>query len=72
MAELTQALKAGAYLKKLINKHYKSQDEFAVDYGTDIRTISRYVNNGINKVDKIQELADFFGVSFIDFFVDHS
>lgn len=68
MSEINFQLKAGLYLKKLIQENYSSQEDFADDYGTDIRTVSRYVNNGINKISTIQELALFFGVSFQDFF----
>ena len=59
---------AGEALRKLIQENYSSQEEFAYDYGADLRTISRYINNGINKINVIQELADFFGVSLISFF----
>jgi len=68
MSEITIQQTAGLYLKKLIQENYDSQEEFAYDFGTDIRTVSRYVNNGINKISTIQELADFFGVRFQDFF----
>lgn len=59
---------AGEALRKLIQENYASQEDFAYEYGADLRTVSRYINNGINKVNVIQELADFFGVSFTDFF----
>lgn len=68
MAELSYALMAGQTLKRLIKENYPSQEEFAYDYGADIRTISRYINNGINKIDVIQELAEFFDVPFEFFF----
>ena len=68
MAELSYALMAGQTLKRLIKENYPSQEEFAYDYGADIRTISRYINNGINKIDVIQELAEFFYVPFYFFF----
>lgn len=72
MAELSYALIAGQTLKRLIKENnYPSQEEFAYDYGADIRTISRYINNGINKIDVIQELAEFFDVPFEYFFQDH-
>lgn len=58
----------GLNLKKLIKKYYLTQEEFAYEFGADIRTINRYVNNGINKISTIQELADFFDVDFTDFF----
>lgn len=68
MSEINFQQKAGLFLKKLIQEYYSSQEDFAYDFGTDIRTVSRYVNNGINKVSTIQELAEFFRVSFQDFF----
>ena len=68
---LSPQLKAGNALRFLIAENYPSQEEFAYDYGADIRTISRYINNGINKIDVIQELAEFFNVPFEYFFKDN-
>ena len=68
MTTLSPQMKAGNALRCLIQENYPSQEEFAYDYGADIRTISRYINNGINKIDVIQELAEFFNVSFEYFF----
>lgn len=36
----------------------------------ELRTVSRYVNQGINKISVVQELADFFALEFEDFFQD--
>lgn len=68
MPEMDFSLKAGMVLRRLIQDNYSSQEEFAYDFNTDIRTVSRYVNNGINKVSVIQELAEFFNVDFTEFF----
>lgn len=68
MSNLSPQERAGITLKRLIQKNYPSQEEFAFDFGTDVRTVSRYVNQGINKVSIIQELADFFGIEFEEFF----
>ena len=68
MADLSYALIAGQNLKQLIKENYSIQEDFAYDYGAGIRTISRYVNQGINKIDVIQELAEFFDVPFDYFF----
>jgi len=57
-------LLAGKKLKKLIKEYYTSQEEFAFDFGCDVRTINRYINNGINKIDIIQEFAEKFDVPF--------
>ena len=69
MAEITRQLKAGQKLRQLIQENFRTQDEFAERYGMELRTVSRYINNGINKIDVIQELADFFQVDFIEFFM---
>ncbi len=68
MADLSYALIAGQNLKQLIKENYGTQEDFAYDYGVEIRTISRYVNQGINKIDVLQELAEFFDVPFEYFF----
>ena len=68
MSKLPPQNIAGEKLRKLIQKNYSSQEDFAYDYGTDVRTVNRYINNGINKIDTIQELALFFNVDFLYFF----
>ena len=67
MAECTMGICAGLALKHLIKQYYESQQAFADDYYTDLRTISRYINLGINKTSTIQELADFFEMDFMTF-----
>ncbi|WP_033117927.1 MULTISPECIES: helix-turn-helix domain-containing protein [Intestinimonas] len=68
MSSWTPQQKAGLVLKRLIQERYSSQEEFALDYGMELRTVSRYVNQGINKISVVQELADFFALEFEDFF----
>ena len=62
-------LVAGANLKRLIkNSKYKTQEEFAFEFGTDVRTIGRWVNKSIKNLDTIQQIAAFFGVDALAFF----
>ena len=68
MSSWTPQQKAGLVLKRLIQERYSSQEEVALDYGMELRTVSRYVNQGINKISVVQELADFFALEFEDFF----
>lgn len=68
MSNIDASKKAGQFLRRLIQKNYSSQEEFAFDFGAELRTINRYVNNGINKVNVIQELAEFFNVDVLEFF----
>ena len=71
MSDLDFALCAGNRLRQLIKENYSSQEEFAYDFGLEIRTVSRYINNGINKINVVQELADFFSVPFTSFFATY-
>lgn len=68
MDRIDAGLLAGLRLKQLIKENYSTQEDFAYEYGVDIRTVNRYVNKGINKIDTIQELAYFFDVEFTYFF----
>lgn len=68
MSKVDASKQAGMVLRRLIQENYPSQEEFAYDFGADIRTVSRYINQGINKVNVLQELADFFQIELWDFF----
>lgn len=62
-------LVAGANLKRLIkNSKYKTQEEFAFEFGTDVRTVGRWIRGGINSIATIQQIAAFFGVDALAFF----
>ena len=62
-------LVAGANLKRLIkNSKYKTQEEFAFEFGTDVRTVGRWIRGGINSLATIQQIADFFGIDALAFF----
>ena len=63
------SLVAGANLKRLIkNSKYKTQEEFAFEFCTDVRTVGRWVNKGIKNLDTIQLIAAFFGVDALTLF----
>ena len=68
MSNIDYTLLAGQKLRELINQNYRTQEDFAYDFGADLRTINRYVNEGINKLSLIQELAEYFGVDIKYFF----
>ena len=70
MPNVDAAKYAGTVLRKLIEENYSSQEEFAFDFGTDLRTVSRYVNSGITKIQTLQELSLFFNVSIKYFLPD--
>ena len=68
MTRLTPQQLAGITLRKLIRDNYPSQEQFAYEFGADVRTINRYINEGINKISTVQEFAEFFQISFDEFF----
>lgn len=54
-------LVAGANLKRLIKESkWGTQEEFANEFGTDVRTIGRWVNHGIDSLTTIGRLAQLF------------
>lgn len=60
-------LVAGANLKRLIKQSsYKTQEEFAYVFGTDVRTVGRWINHGIDRLSTIEQIADFFGIAVSD------
>lgn len=70
MSELSKKQLAGKNLRRLIKESGRTQQEFADELGTDLRNVSRYISEGIPKVDTIQEIAEFFKVDFSEFFLD--
>lgn len=65
---MDKRLLAGQNLRRLIKEHELTQQTFADDFYTDLRNVNRWINNGIKDIDKIQEIADYFDVSFFEFF----
>lgn len=67
MNKFDAARNAGEVLRMLIRQNYATQQEFADDYGLEIRTVNRYINEGISKVNVVQELSEFFQVDLVLF-----
>lgn len=60
-------LVVGANLKRLIKESsYKTQEEFAFQFGTSSRNVGRWINEGIRNLDIIQQIAIFFDVDVLD------
>ena len=61
-------LVAGANLKRFIkNSRYRTQQRFAIEFCVDVRTVGRWINEGINDLTLINQLANFFDKSILDF-----
>lgn len=53
----------GVNLKRLIKESkYGTQEKFAFEFGTDVRTVGRWINHGIDKLSTIIQIARFFDV----------
>ncbi|HIU20958.1 MAG TPA: hypothetical protein IAD51_01795 [Candidatus Limadaptatus stercorigallinarum] len=58
---------AGENLKCLIKEtKYRTQEEFAYAFGTETRTLSRRLNQGVKDIDTLEQLADFLSADIID------
>ena len=61
----------GSNVKRAISlSPYRTQEEFAFMFGTDIRNVSRWVNQGVKKIDTADEIADFLELETVNLFVD--
>lgn len=61
----------GANVKRAISlSPYKTQEEFAYVFGTDIRNVSRWVNQGVKKIDTADEIAGFLEFETVNLFVE--
>lgn len=57
---------AGDNLRRFISESKcGSQQEFAIQFNATIRTVNRWINEGINSLDIVEEIADFFGVDVL-------
>ena len=58
--ELPLSLIAGINLKRLIqSSQYRTQENFAYEFGAEIRTVSRWLNTGVKNIDTLEEIAVF-------------
>lgn len=58
--EISLSVIAGRNLKQLIkDSKYRTQENFAYEFGAEIRTVSRWLNVGVKNIDTLEELAEF-------------
>ena len=68
MVQENMSVIAGKKLKNHIkNSEFRTQEKFANAMHVDPVTVRRWIAHGIAKIDLIQEIANIFGMSFIDF-----
>lgn len=60
----------GSYLKRELKKRNVTQEAFSDDFGVDVRTVRRWVTNGVHSLDVVVEIACYFGVSLRDVLSD--
>ena len=65
--ELSLSLIAGINLKRLIRESkYRTQENFAYEFGAEIRTVSRCLNAGVKNIDTLEEIAYFLDIDIFD------
>ena len=64
-----QALRAGEKLRLLLKEQGLTQEDFAFDFGVDIRNVNRWINEGVKKIRIVQDLAEYFHIGFVEFFM---
>lgn len=65
--ELSLSLIAGINLKRLIRgSKYRTQENFAYEFGAEIRTVSRWLNAGVKNIDTLEEIALFLEVDVFE------
>ena len=55
-------LYAGKQLQLLMRKNHRTQEDFAENLNVDVRTVRRWIHEGISDIHRIFEIADFFGI----------
>lgn len=61
----------GANLKREIRQsRYRTQENFAFEFGAETRTVSRWLNEGLRDVDVAEEIAEFLEIETLGLFVE--
>lgn len=65
--EISLSLVAGRNLKRLIRRSkYRTQENFAYEFGAEVRTVSRWLNSGVKNIDTLEEIASFLEVNIFE------
>lgn len=57
---------AGANLKRLIKESdLGTQEAFAFEFGADVRTVGRWIHQGIDRLSTLDQIANFFNVDVL-------
>lgn len=65
--ELSLSLVVGKNLKRVIrSSKYRTQENFAYAFGTDVRSVSRWLNAGVKNIDTLEDIANFLEVDIFE------
>ena len=65
--DLSLSIIASINVKRLIrSSKYGTQENFAYEFGAEIRTVSRWLNKGIKNIDTLEEIANFLNVDVFE------
>ena len=60
----------GGYLKRKLKEGGITQEAFSYDFSVDVRTVRRWLRDGVHSLDTVVEIANHFGVSVGDVLSD--
>ena len=65
--EISLSLIAGINLKRLIrSSKYRTQENFAYEFGAEISTVSRWLNAGVKNIVTLEEIASFLEIDVFE------
>ena len=63
----------GANVKRAIHlSQYRTQEAFSYVFGTPLRNVSRWVNEGVKSINIAQEIADVLELDVINLFIENA
>ena len=61
----------GSNLKREIRQsRYRTQENFAFEFGAETRTVNRWLNVGLRDVDTAEEIAEFLDIETLGLFIE--
>ena len=61
----------GMNLKRIIRQsRYRTQEEFSYVFGTPLRNVSRWVNQGVKSINVAQEIANVLELDVVNLFIE--
>lgn len=67
-AQTLYSNRAGAFLRRMLRDNGYTQERFADEFGVSARHVRRWLSDGINSLDTVQQIIEFFDADIGDVF----